>query len=71
MYANKCVLKGKRGIEELDHIGAYAVITNRVLRDQGKASKFAVVNTRKAWVDSVYRSYSRALSAMKSLSQAV
>ncbi len=67
MYAQKCNLRDKRGIEELDRAGPYAIIVNRRLYDHGQASKFAVVNEQKAWVDSVYHNYGRAQSTLRSL----
>ena len=69
MYARNCDLRGKRGIEKLDHAGPFAVIVNRRLYDQGKASKFAVVNEQQAWVDSVYHNYGRARSILRSLNR--
>ncbi len=69
MYARNCNLRGKRGIEELDHAGPYAIIVNRRLYHRGLARKFALVNEQQAWVDSVYRNYGRARSMLRSLSQ--
>ncbi len=69
MYARSCDLRGKRGIEELDHVGAYAIIVNRRLYDHGQASKFAVVNEQQAWVDSVYHNYGRARAILRSLNR--
>ncbi len=69
MYARSCDLRDKRGIEELDHAGSYAIIVNKRLFDRGQASKFAVVNEQRAWVDSVYHNYGRARSMLRSLSR--
>ena len=69
MYARKCDLRDKRGIEELDHAGAYAVIVNRRLYGRGQAHKFAVVNEQQASVESVYHNYGRARSMLRSLNQ--
>ena len=69
MYARNCDLKDKRGIEELDRAGPYAIIVNRRLYDRGQASKFAVVNEQQAWVDSVYHNYRRARSTLRSLNR--
>ncbi len=69
MYARKCNLRDKGGIEELDRAGPYTIIVNRRLYDQGQASKFAVVNEQRAWVDSVYHNYGRARSILRSLNQ--
>ncbi len=67
MYARNCDLKDKHGIEELDHAGPYTIIVNRRLFDRGQARKFAVVNERQAWVDSVYHNYTQARSMLRSL----
>jgi hypothetical protein len=64
MKRYRCNLKGKRGIEELDHDGYFAIIANRTLYDQGKASKFTVVNTKQGWLDNVYPNFSGAISEM-------
>ncbi len=69
MYAQHCDLRNKRGIEELDRAGPYAIIVNRRLYDQGQAGKFAVVNEQKAWVDSVFHNYRRARSTLRSLNR--
>ncbi len=69
MYARKCDLRDKRGIEELDHAGPYAIIVNRRLYSRGQARKFAVVNEQQAWVDSVFHNYGRARSMLRSLSR--
>lgn len=69
MYARNCDLRGKRGIEELDRAGPFAIIVNRRLYDQGQASRFAVVNEQQAWVDSVYQNYGGARSTLRSLSR--
>jgi hypothetical protein len=69
MFASRCVLEGKRGIKELDNAGVYAIITNRTLVNRGEAHKFVLVNTRKLWVDSVYRSNAEAEKALQDLSR--
>ncbi len=69
MYAQKCDLRNKRGIEELDHAGPYAIIVNRRLHTRGQAHKFAVVNEQQASVDSVYHNYDRARSMLRALSR--
>ncbi len=68
MYARNCDLRDKRGIEELDRAGSYAIIVNRRLHSHGQAGKFAVVNEQQAYVDSVYHNYRRARSMLRSLS---
>jgi hypothetical protein len=69
MFTTRCNLKDKRGVEELDHNGAYTVIANRVLYDHGRARKFAVINTVMSGVDSVYRNPKQARTAIKSLNR--
>jgi hypothetical protein len=67
MFASKCVITGKPGIKDLNHLGAYSVIANKELFDHGKASKYAIINTQKAWVESVYLDFNKASSALRSL----
>ena len=69
MYARKCDLRDKHGIEELDRAGPYAIIVNRRLYSRGQAGKFAVVNEQQAWVDSVHHNYGRARSTLRSLNR--
>jgi hypothetical protein len=69
MYSEKCVVENKSGIEELDHRGPYAVITNRRLYDHGKAHRYALINIREAWIDSVYRDVTEAREEMRGLSR--
>ncbi len=58
----------KVGIIQLDEVGAYAVIANRELHEQGKASRFAVANMKEQWVDSVHPDREQALSTTQKLS---
>ncbi|MDR3575893.1 MAG: hypothetical protein P4L50_18680 [Anaerolineaceae bacterium] len=69
MFLTPCILEGKRGIKELDNAGVYAIITNRTLVNRGDAHKFVLVNSRKSWIDSVYRSNAEAEQALKVLSR--
>ena len=69
MFSTRCVLEGKKGIKELDNAGVYAIIANRMLVDRGEAHKFVLVNNRKSWVDSVYRSNAEAEKALQDLSR--
>jgi hypothetical protein len=69
MFSIRCILEGKRGIKELDNAGVYAIITNRTLVTRGEAHKFVLVNNRKSWVDSVYRSNAEAEQALQDLSR--
>jgi hypothetical protein len=69
MFTTKCNLKGKHGVEELDHEGKYTLIANRVLYDRGRAKKFAVINTVKEGVENVYRDPNQARTAIHSLNR--
>ena len=67
MKRNTCDLTGKRGIEELDREGVFAIIANRALYDQGRASKYTVVNTKQGWLDNVYPNIRGAESEMEKM----
>jgi hypothetical protein len=69
MYSNKCDLRGKPGIQRLDSVGPYSVIANRKLHERGRSSRFAVVNEREAWVDSVHPTPDRAMAVARVLPQ--
>ena len=58
----------KVGIIRLDEIGAYVVIANKTLYEQGRAGRFAVANDREHWVDSVHFTRDEALSLTHKLS---
>ena len=58
----------KQGIIRLDEIGAYVVIANKALYEQGRAGRFAVANEREHWVDSVHLTRAEALSLTQRLS---
>ena len=65
MYADRCVLEGKRGIAWLGKKEPYAVIANKTLYERGDTSRFAVVNTSACFVDSVYDSQKAAVSYLR------
>ncbi len=67
MFARRCNLKGRRGIKRLDHEGVYAIIANRALYDRSLATRFAIVNAEKYWVENVYGSHNEARSALQAL----
>jgi hypothetical protein len=69
MFAEKCKLEGRSGVKRLESAGPYVVIANRILDEAGKSSRFAVVNEREAWVDSVHSTPSRAMSTAVELSR--
>ena len=59
----------KNGIIRLDEVGVYAVIANRELHEQGKASRFSVANLNELWVDSVHSDRGVAVSITQQLSR--
>ena len=67
MFTNKCNLKGKQGVEELEREGKFTLIANRVLYNRGRAKKFAVINTAKSGVENVYRNPKQAQTALHSM----
>lgn len=69
MYASKCVLDGKYGVEELTRKQPYAIVANRTLYHRGQAHKFAVVNVERLQVETVYQSYDKARFALWSEEQ--
>jgi len=68
MRTRECVLNGKSGVRELERVGAYAVITNRKLYQDGRAQKFAVVNKRQSILNRVYANHDMAEDAVHILS---
>jgi hypothetical protein len=58
----------KVGIVLLDEVGAYAVIANRELHEQGRAGRYAVANLTEQWVDSVHHDRDQALTTTQKLS---
>lgn len=58
----------KVGIIRLDESGAYAVIANRELHEQGRAARYAVANMKEQWIDSVYDDRDQALNTTQKLS---
>ena len=65
MYADRCVLEGKRGITWLARKEPFAVIVNKALYERGDTSRFAVVNTSVCFVDSIYSSQKAAASYIR------
>jgi hypothetical protein len=57
MFSEKFELRGRTGIQRLDRVGAYLVITNRRLYEIGLARRYALVNEAKPSVHSVHGSY--------------
>lgn len=68
MGALKCVLKGKPGVKELRRVGAFAVIANRKLYQDGKAQKFAVINKRESELNRVFGNHDKAEDVVHFLS---
>jgi hypothetical protein len=52
MFSKKCNLQGLDGIQQLDRIGPYLIITNRRRYEAGGSSRYALVNEAKLWVHS-------------------
>ncbi len=57
MFSEKCIFQGRTGIEQLDRVGAYLVITNRRLHEIGTARRYTLVNEAKSSVHSVHGSH--------------
>jgi len=62
MFSDQVSLQGKPGVKRLEHWGAYTVIVNKRLFEKGKAGKYALVNVKERWVESVYFSHALAAS---------
>ena len=60
MFSDQLSLQDKRGVKRLEQSGAYIVIVNKRLFEAGKAGKYALVNVKERWVESVYFSHSQA-----------
>jgi hypothetical protein len=69
MYADKVELQGRSGVKRLETVGAYVVIANKILDDEGRSSRFTVVNEREAWVDSVHSTRVMAMSTATELAK--
>ncbi len=69
-FSDSCKLQGRPGIKRLDQIGAYLVIANQKLFDEGSSHRFTVVNELEKWVDSVHGSHRSALKRAKKLLKA-
>ena len=57
----------KPGVKRLDQVGPFAVVANKKLYNDGKSTRFAVVNTRKQFVDSIHGNYREAISYARNL----
>lgn len=68
MRTLECVLNNKPGVEELKRVGAFVVIANRQLYQNGKAQKFAVVNKRRSVLNQVFANHDKAEDAVHHLS---
>jgi hypothetical protein len=56
MVSDHYRLDGKHGIERLDQIGAYIIIANKTLFQNGTVRRFVLVNEHEQLVDSVHGS---------------
>ncbi len=63
----RCSINGKSGVEEIDHLGDFALIANRTLYDHGTAHKFSIVKKDKSLLTDIYRNQKRAENALHEL----
>jgi len=70
MFSDQLRLQGKPGVKSLEHWGAYTVIVNKRLFEAGKAGRYALVNVKECWVESVYFSHALAASEARRRSHA-
>ncbi len=56
MVSQKCKLQGRNGIQQLDRVGSYLVITNRRLHEIGESRRYTLVNEVERWVHSIHGS---------------
>ena len=56
MFSEKCKLQGLNGIQQLDRVGPYLVITNRWRYETGESSRYTLINEAKLWVHSIHGS---------------
>ncbi len=61
MFSEKCIFQGRTGIEQLDRVGAYLVITNRRLHEIGTARRYTLVNEAQPSVHSIHGSHHAAV----------
>jgi hypothetical protein len=61
MFSEKCVFQGRVGIQQLDRVGPYLVITNRQLHESGSARRYVLVNEANPFVHSVHGSHHAAV----------
>jgi hypothetical protein len=56
MFSEKLRLQNQSGIQRLEQIGVFLVITNKQLYETGKPRKFTLVNEIEKYVHSVHGS---------------
>jgi hypothetical protein len=56
MVGQKCQLHGRNGIQQLERVGPYLVITNRRLHETGESRRYTLVNEAERWVHSIHGS---------------
>lgn len=56
MVSQKFELQGRTGIQQLDRVGSYLVITNRRLYETGESRRYTLVNEAERWVHSIHGS---------------
>ena len=57
----KCKLHGLNGIKDLDCVGSYLVITNRIRHETGTSKRFNLVNEAELMVHSIHGSHRAAV----------
>lgn len=61
MLSDKCNLRGLSGIMQLDHVGPYVIITNRLLHEIGASHRYTLINEIDLWVRSIHKTQSAAV----------
>jgi hypothetical protein len=56
MLSPKCRLQGRNGIQQLDRVGSYLVITNRRLYETGVSRRYTLVHEVERSVHSIHGS---------------
>jgi hypothetical protein len=56
MFSAKYKLQGRNGIKQLERVGPYLVITNRLFRVTGVSSQYTLINEAELQVHSIHSS---------------
>ncbi len=68
-FSESCDLQSRPGVKRLEQIGTYLVIANLARFNLGASRRFAVVNERGHWVDSVHGTHRSALKRAERLTK--